>query len=282
MATLEKSFRRGALASAVTVAVALASCGGGGGGDGGGGGSPSDPQMARLACSVTDASSGSAVGDATVNYQARTTEFTTQTDAKGECRLDMPAAEVEGVKYPAGTVTKAGYEPQTIICESMKAGSTCHRDIRLARLAIQVSIPVGGDTVMHLGDDLFEGATNSQFQKRTDGTELSFPIPDWSAQVSRPGVTKATVYLDAKGWQSDICENRILIAGDVGTQSLRGGVSPTNGYWAGGTQVPFVFDVEKIGKSSAELRLLAGSCSGTADIVDYDDFEVNRIRVEFN
>ena len=281
MAIGAKAFPRGALAAAATAAMALASCGGGGGdGGGGGGGSPSDPQMARLACRVTDASSGSAVADATVSYQAKTTEFTTQTDAKGECRLDMPAAEVEGVKYPAGTVTKAGYEPQTIICESMKAGSTCYRDdIRLARLAIQVSIPVGGDTVMHLGDDLFEGAANSQFQKRTDGSEVSFPIPDWSAQVSRPGVTKATVYLDAKGWQSDICENRILIAGDLGTQSLQGGVSPANGFWAGGKQAPFVFDVAKIGKLSAELRLIAGACSGTTDL---DDFEVNRIRVEFN
>ncbi len=257
----------------------LASCGGGGGGDGNKGGTPSDSQTARLACSVTDATSGKAIADATVSYQAKTTEFTTQTDAKGDCRIDMPAAEVVGVNFPAGTVTKTGYEPQTIICESMKAGSTCHRDVSMMPLAAQVSIPVGGDTVMHLGDDLFEGAANSRFQKPSDGTELSFPITDWSAQVSRPGVTKATVYLDAKGWQSDICENRILIAGDLGTQSLRGGVSPTNGYWAGGTQVPFVFDVAKIGVVSAELRLIAGSCNGTVDI---DDFEVNRIRVEFS
>ena len=62
--------------------------------------------------------------------------------------------------------------------------------------------------VMHLGDDLFEGAVNSQFQKKSDGAELAFVIPDWAAKV-QAGYTKATVYLDAKGWQTDVCNNLV-------------------------------------------------------------------------
>ncbi len=69
-------------------------------------------------------------------------------------------------------------------------------------LAANVSIPEGGDVVMHVGDDLFGGTINSQFQKKPDGAELNFKINDWATQVGKAGITKATVVLDAKGWQT--------------------------------------------------------------------------------
>ena len=248
----------------------------------GGGGSDSDnipSDTARLDCKVADLATGKAVAEATVNYQAKSTSYTGQTNADGRCQIDMPASEVAGVQYPAATVTKPGYEPQTILCEALRAGSKCEQDVNLIPLAANISIPAGGDTVMHLGDDEFEGSVNSQFQKSSDGSELLFRIADWADQVSKPGVTKATVYLDAKGWQSDVCSNEIAIVGDTGTQSMRGGVSPAQGYWAGGRQVPFEFDVAQIGLLGAELKITAGTCRGTADL---DDFEINRIRVEFS
>lgn len=259
-----------------TLSVLLAACGGGGG-DGDSGGAPAN--TARLDCQVVDSVTGKSVAEATVTYEGKTSAYTTQTNANGNCRIDIPASETAGVQYPAAAVVKSGYEPQTVICPALTAGSTCDQEVRLNPLGASVSIPVGGDTVMHLGDGLFEGANNSQFQKPTDGAELVFPIADWAAQVSRPGVTKATVYLDAKGWQSDVCRNEIAIVGDAGTQSLRGGVSPAEGYWAGGRQVPFEFDVAQIGLLSGELKVTAGTCRGT---VDLDDFEINRIRVEFS
>jgi hypothetical protein len=219
------------------------------------------------------------VADASVNYQAGSKEYTTQTNADGKCTLDLPAAEVAGVQYPAATVAKAGYEPQTILCIRLQGGQACEQDVKLVPLAANVSIPVGGDTVMHLGDDLFQGSVNSQFQKASDGIELSFRIADWADQVKAPGITKATVYLDAKGWQSNICDNQIALSGDAGISVLSGGVSPAEGYWAGGRQVPFVFDVAKVGTLNAELIVTSGKCSGTTDL---DDFEINRIRVEFS
>ncbi|MBX3645639.1 MAG: hypothetical protein KF720_21485 [Rubrivivax sp.] len=225
-----------------------------------------------------DTVTGKGVADATVNFQAKSSSYTTQTSTSGNCRIEMPASDVVGVQYPAATVTKTGYEPQTIICPALSGGSTCNQDVYLVPLATNISIPVGGDTVMHLGDGAYEGANNSQFQKPTDGTELSFAIADWAEQVKKPGVTKAIVYLDAKGWQSDVCRNEIAIVGDAGTQSMPGGVSPTQGYWAGGRQVPFEFDVAQIGLLQAALKITSGPCRGT---VDLDDFEINRIRVEF-
>lgn len=250
----------------------------------GGGGDSTDSEAvpldtARLNCQVEDSSSGNAVADASVNYQAGSNQYTTQTNADGSCRLDLPAAQVAGIQYPAASVTKPGYEPQTILCASLAGGSSCSQDVKLIPLASNVSIPVGGDTVMHLGDDLFEGSVNSQFQKKTDGLELVFRIADWAEKVTALGISKATVYLDAKGWQSNICENLIGLAGDVGTVMLPGGVSPTEGYWAGGRQVPFVFDVTRVGSLNGELRIKSGTCNGTTD---FDDFEINRIRVEFS
>jgi hypothetical protein len=256
------------------LSVLLVSCGGGGDDSGD---TPSN--VARLECEVVDSATGKGVADAAVNYQGRSTTYTTQTSANGRCRIDMPPSEVAGVQYPAATVTKPKYEPQTIICPALKAGSSCDQDVKLIPLADNVSIPVGGDTVMHLGDDAFEGSVNSRFQKPTDGTELVFAIADWADQVKKPGVTKATVYLDAKGWQSNFCKNEIAIVGDAGTQSMPGGVSPAQGYWAGGRQVPFEFDVARIGLLSGALKITAGACGGT---IDLDDFEINRLRVEFS
>jgi hypothetical protein len=259
----------------------LSACGGGsdsGGSSSSSGSSSNAP--ARLECKVLDNANGRAVAEATVNYQALNREYRTQTNATGNCQIDIAAVDVAGgVAYPAATVSKLGYEPQTILCAGLQPGGTCSQEVRLIPLATNISIPVGGDTVMHLGDDAFSGTANSQFQKPSDGLALSFPIADWAAQVGKPGVTTATVYLDAKGWESESCQNELAIVGDAGTATLRGGVSPAGGYWAGGRQVPFVFKVAEVGKLRAELKVVSGTCSGTPD---HDDFEINRLRVEFN
>jgi hypothetical protein len=190
----------------------------------------------------------------------------------------MPAVAVTRVLYPAASVMKIGYEPQTMLFERLEAGKSYHQHVELVPLAANVSIPAGGETVKHLGDDLFEGAVNSQFQKNTDGAELAFVISDWAAKLEL-GYTKATIYLDAKGWQTSICKNRIALSGDVGTVMLPGGNSPSDGYWAGGKQVPFEFSMAKVGAQWAEVRVISGTCSGTTDL---DDFEINRIRVYFD
>jgi hypothetical protein len=264
------------LGGTVLLAVVLASCGflWWGGGEA----SAVALDTVRLACNVTDQATGKAVAGAAVNYQAGAKEFATATDANGNCELNLPATEVAGVAFPAASVEGPGYEPQTILCSKLQGGQTCANDVQLIPLAESVSIPVGGGIVMHLGDDQFEGAVNSQFQKKTDGAELSFVIDDWAAKV-RAGYTKATVYLDAKGWQSNLCENLVTLAGDGGTVTLPGGNSPADGYWGGGKLVPFEFPIDQVGTQRAEVRVSAGACSGTTDL---DDFEINRLRVYFS
>jgi hypothetical protein len=262
------------LVGAALLAVLVSSCGGGGSGE-----AVAVPlDTVRLACNVTDQATGKAVAGAAVNYQAGSREFATATDANGSCELNLPATEVAGVAFPAASVERPGYEPQTILCSKLQGGEICANDVQLIPMAENVSIPTGGGIVMHLGDDQFEGAVNSQFQKKTDGAELSFVIDDWAAKV-RAGYTKATVYLDAKGWQSNACDNLVALAGDVGAVTLPGGNSPADGYWGGGKLVPFEFPIDQVGTQRAEVRISAGACSGTTDL---DDFEINRLRVYFS
>ena len=106
----------------------------------------------------------------------------------------------EGASVWYGAVLRGDNDWITLGCNcNIQDGSVLHTDSGIAlTLADNVSIPVGGGIVMHLGDDLFAGAVNSQFQKKTDGAELVFVIEDWAAKV-QAGYTKATVYLDAKG-----------------------------------------------------------------------------------
>ncbi|MGL6110369.1 MAG: hypothetical protein ACRC2B_09755, partial [Rubrivivax sp.] len=111
----------------IAAAALVASCGGGGG---------TEPEAiplntARIDCQVADKASGAAVAGAEVNYQAGTTAYNTQTKTDGSCRLDLPAAEVAGVQYPAASVTKPGYEPQTLLCSSLRGGSACSQDVKL-------------------------------------------------------------------------------------------------------------------------------------------------------
>lgn len=250
--------------------------------------SPPPPAgFARINCTVT--SDQGAVAGATVSFQTTDAagankKYETLTGANGKCEppLDMPLAEVSGVNLPAGTVVKEGYEPQTLLCYGFSRNEvSCTATVQLIRLAPNVSIPLGSDTVWHVGDSNFQGQPNSQLQKKVpDGAALEFEISDWASQVAKPGVTKATVVIDHKGWQTSICPtNTIALVGDAGTVELAGGNSPSNGGWGGGHQEdkPFVFQVAKVGLSSAKVRISSGVCRGE----DLDDFEINRMRVYF-
>jgi hypothetical protein len=268
------------LLGVVALASVLAACGSGDSSE-----DPPPTGFARINCTVT--SDQGAVAAATVSFQTTDAsgvnkKYETQTDSDGTCKLDMPLAEVSGVDLPAGTVVKAGYEPQTLICYGFsKSEVSCKAEVRLIVLAGNVSIPLGSDTVWHIGDSNFQGQPNSQLQKRApDGAALEFPIADWDLQVKKEGVTRATVVLDHKGWQTSICpDNSIALVGDAGSVALAGANSSEEGYWSGGTREakPFVFQVAQVGLTSAKVVISAGSCRGT----DLDDFEINRMRVYF-
>ena len=120
---------------AALLAALLTSCGGGGGGD------QVDVPLntVRLACDVTDAATGAAVADATVNYQAGSTEYKTQTNANGSCVLNLPAAEAARVAFPvAGKASAAESEAyRTMLVSVAEQALPTHRR-KAASLALAV------------------------------------------------------------------------------------------------------------------------------------------------
>lgn len=249
----------------------------------GSGDSSGDPLPAgsvRISAEVT--SGDTAVSEALVGFQTSGEKYTCTTGENGKCTFDMPLDEVSGVASPALTAVKEGYEPQMYPCvEFSKANPSCKAIFDLSPLLPNVSIPVGGDTVWHIGDSNFQGKVNSQLQKKVpDGPSREFEISNWAAQVAKNGVTKATVVLDHKAWQTSICPgNTISLVGSDATVSYPGGNSPSDGSWGGGDAATGAYDflVSDVGSSSAKVRISAGTCQGA----DLDDFEVNRIRVYF-
>jgi hypothetical protein len=289
------------LIGAAVLATLLAACGSGG--DSGSDGTtpvviPSD--VVRIEFSVFDKETNVPVGGAVVNYQAGDKTYTDTSNADGSGELDLPAAELGKTQTPRGTVSKEGYEAQTLLvsaCPSLQGGTVCILPVPLLKLASTVSLPVGGDTVWHLGDDLSAGDTNL-FQKSTDtrtllGTDpsddkpfLEFPVADWAAKVQAGGYTKATVTLDIKGMETGLCPNdAIALSGDTGTKTLSGANSPSNGAWA---PESFEFAVADVGATNTNVRIVVttGRCEffdATGQLVNlYDDFEINRLRVEFS
>jgi hypothetical protein len=151
-------------------------------------------------------------------------------------------------------------------------------------LATNTSLPGNGNVVTHIGDGIYQGTINSQFQTDAVGLSADFPIADWGTKLqANPSWTRATVKLEAKGWQTTIapaCNNTIAMAintpsGEVIKQSKPGGDSQLDGSWS---QSTFDFDVATVGTSGpVTLRITAGVC-GTGDL---DDFETNSIRVYY-
>jgi hypothetical protein len=258
------------------IGAVIAGCG-----SGDSSGDPPPAGFARISAEVK--SDDSAISGALVGFQTSENKYTCTTGDSGKCTFDMPLAEVDGVREPAATATKDGYEPQMYPCPGFSRNNpTCPAKFDLNRLGQNVSIPVEGDEVWHIGDSNYQGQPNSQLQKKIpDGTFKEFEIADWAVQVAKSNVTKVTVVLDHKGWQTDICPNNsIALVGDAGEVSRAGGNSPDTGGWGGGTQEaqPFDFMVSKVGSSRATIRISAGECRGGTDL---DDFEINRMRVYF-
>jgi len=268
------------------VSVGLASCGSGGGSDGDGDTVFVPVNEVRLTCKVTEAPIGSnvAVPGAVLTYQTALAGVakTTTTDANGDCApLILQLNEITDTDFPAATVNKAGFEPQTVIFSKLEGGRNYFQDVSLVKLLPNVSIPVDGGTVWHLGDGRFSAEINSKFQKALDGPAKDFAIADWATQAA--GFAKATLYLDHKGWQTATCPaNSVALVGNAGTVTKLGKDSPPTGDWGGGPSAPVAeFNVAEIGTASATIRITAGRCNGGAP-GDLDDFEINRMRVVFS
>ncbi len=274
------------LLGAVALSTLIAACGSGGGDTSTDGTAVVPPAVPsdtfRITCTVYETANllPVPVDNALVLLNVKDTSYNATTGSDGKCVLEVPAAAVTGLTQVAVSVVKDGFEPAQFVCETTT--TACNKPVVLVRITPNTSLPENGDVVTHIGDGTFDGQINSQLQTDKVGSSADFTITDWGTKLlANPGWTRATVVLDAKGWQTTVapgCDNKIAIVGDVGSPSQAGGDSNSDGDWTPSKN--FEFDIAQVGRTGApKLRITSGLC-GTST-VDIDDFETNRIRVYY-
>ncbi len=120
----------------------------------------------------------------------------------------------------------------------------------------------------HLGNDQFEGAANSKFQRRSEGLTFTQTFTVAAENSPRPLQHPVVTFL-ARGVQ---CPPLIRINGRL----LRAteGLSPADGSF--GT-LEFPFDSALLKAGVNEISVTAATCQG-----DLDDFEFVNIQIRFS
>jgi hypothetical protein len=158
---------------------------------------------------VTDAATGRPLTRATVRLDLPDGDAVeVQSEPGGAYMLGAPQVP----EFFALSASLPGYVPKSVSVERVQLeGQTLQVDFVLepASSAVLVTEPV--PDVHHLGDNHFEGTINSQFQKRSEGSEFSVSF-ELSADQLAPVFNHAEVRLLAKGVQRS---HRIVINGET-------------------------------------------------------------------
>ena len=177
-----------------------------------------------------------------------------------EIKLDKSAFSDKGVNYLIYAYKK-GYHPTT---KNIKIGSNDSYSIDFVINKIKANEVVLEiePKVHHLGNDIYSGSYNSQFQKHTEGLTFSKTFTISGSQYDN--YEKATIHFEAKGLEDNY--NRLRVNGKV--YKLK--YAPSDGSY--GT---FSIDIEKsvYKKGSNSLKISSE---------DDDDFEFSNIVLEFS
>lgn len=220
------------------------------------------PQPGVLRGKVTDARTAAPLAGATVRLDIPGGDpLIATTAADGSFTLEPPAV----AEFVAVTAAREGYEPSAVNVSS--------RAIHRGDVAVDFALePESQDVIAldpspevhHLGNDAFEGAVNSQFQRESEGraytTTFVVPSDDPAAEFRRVELT-----LLAKGVQ---CEHPVSIGG---RRVARLPLSPEDGSFG---QVVLQIPVERLSTGINTLRIASSSCHG-----DLDDFEFVNVQI---
>ncbi len=212
---------------------------------------------------VTDAESGAPLKDAIVRIDLSGKDAVeARADAEGRYELPVPAVP----DFFAVSASNRGYVPQSIgIPAARLNGEPLTVDFQLSPATEQVIALEDEPDVHHLGNDLFEGRINSQFQKPSEGRffRASFELSERQLSAS---YTRAEILLLAKGVQ---CPHQVRINGHLVRKRLAG--SPRDG---GFGEFRAVFDPTWLRPGGNRLKITTTTCSG-----DLDDFEFVNVRI---
>jgi hypothetical protein len=218
---------------------------------------------ARLSGRVTDAATGEPLAGATVHLDLPDTDaLAATTDDQGYYALAVPPV-------PDNFALSASHEeyvPASVNIPAAALGQeTLLQDFELEPHSEDVVAVEVEPTVHHLGNDRWEGAINSQFQKTSEGRRFTAEFALSRTQL-HPHYSQAAVTLLAKGVQ---CPHQIYVNGFRLRQRLDS--SPSDGSF-GEFSAPFPTEILVEGINTIQIRGV--SCMG-----DVDDFEFVNTRI---
>lgn len=225
--------------------------------------------MGVLRGAVVDAETGEPLPHATIRFdQADGGPLTTITSEQGTYELPVSDAP----ENFAITATHDGYLAQS---QNMRKADVCRQspqlNFSLLRATESVIAIENDPEVHHLGNDRFEGAINSQFQRKAEGKSLTRRFPASAAQV-RLKRAQASVSLMVRGVQ---CTPKVQINGT--TLPTRPEKSPADGSF-GPLVVPF--DPALLREGENELRIDAVQCNGDLDDFEFVNLQIRLVRGE--
>jgi len=214
---------------------------------------------------VTNARTGDPVQGATVRLDLSSASgaLVAVTDSAGRYALALPALPADFVALSA---SRDGFTPATTNIAAVEtANAQVTRDFALEPQQSNVIAIEPDPQVHHLGNNEFEGAINSQFQKRAEGLawEAEFTL---TAEHLPPRTNRAMLALMVKGAQA---QNSISINGR--RLATRMSHAPRDGSF-GEFVVEIPMDLLVEGINAVVIR----SSNSEAD---YDDFEFVNVQV---
>lgn len=207
---------------------------------------------------------GAAVSGATIMLTGAGQTFSTSTNSAGSFSLTFPREDIpDTVAY---VVVRDGFIPVAQGFSLNSSGSSNIGSVSLEELGPETVLIEVVPELHHLGNNLFAGSVNSQFQQSSEGTTFSRNFSVTSTQLTG---TSATVTLLAKGLQES---NQLSINGySIGTLDS----SPSDGSFAsvGFSGIPI--GIFNAGVNTLTIR------SDQNDFGDYDDFEFTNVVIQF-
>jgi hypothetical protein len=233
------------------------------------------------------------IRDATNRYVAGATvsipygqglSYSDVTDGGGRFSFDVQASDFTGISPVAVVVYKDRYLPKTYYFTSINDQDVFELkpDATDATRPLEANelVPQAAQSLWHIGDDDFNGASNSKLQVAATGTSAGYFIMDWTAQT-RAQYHSATISLVGRGIDTSRygCANRfgVYVEAGGGTSYTAPGDSDANGGFSA-----YRFNVN-LPATLKDGRLMFGAIAGTCTGGNgYDDWEFAETLLQLN
>jgi hypothetical protein len=225
---------------------------------------PQAPALGVIRGLVSDESTQAPLAGARIRLEISGADaVVVESDARGRFELPVPLTP----EFFAISASRVGYTPGSVNVPAAEVrDGVLEQDFALRPLDANVLALEPEPRVHHLGNDAWEGAINSQFQRQAEGRRFIglFELSDEQLE----GAESVTLSLLAKGVQ---CPHRLLINGALLRRRLDR--APADGSFG---RFETVFGAELLRPGLNTLEIQAISCTG-----DLDDFEFVNIQFSF-